>query len=169
MAPFAPMPMILRVAIWYAVSVAATFGCFAISEKLVRRLLPGDWSETELAWLRIATFILSLKFVLAVFEYQAYDTLAYFSSLRGSGQLLRTALCSAELRWHSLNVGMMLLSSGAAVKRSRCQPPSARGVLSPAGKLSNSVHCKATNTYRRERQHAGTQQLPATQNLSCRS
>jgi alpha-1,2-mannosyltransferase len=83
MAPFAAMPMGLRVAVWYVISVAATVGCFAISEKLVMRMLPGRWSEIELAWLRIATIILSLKFVLAVFEYQAYDTLACLFVLAG--------------------------------------------------------------------------------------
>ena len=83
MAPFAALPMGLRIAIWYLISVAATVGCYAISEKLVLRLLPGRWSEVELAWLRIVTIILSIKFVLAVFEYQAYDTLAYFFVLAG--------------------------------------------------------------------------------------
>ena len=83
MAPFAAMPMGLRVAIWYAISVAATVGCYMISEKLVFRLLPGRWSEIELAVLRTVTVILSIKFVLAVFEYQAYDTLAYFLLLAG--------------------------------------------------------------------------------------
>jgi alpha-1,2-mannosyltransferase len=83
MAPFAAMPMGLRVVIWYVISVAATVGCFAISEKLVMRLLPGRWSENELAWLRIVTIIVSIKFVLAVFEWQAYDTLTYFIVLAG--------------------------------------------------------------------------------------
>jgi hypothetical protein len=83
MAPFAAMPMGLRVAVWYVISVAATVGCFTISEKLVMRLLPGRWSENELAWLRIVTIIVSIKFVLAVFEWQAYDTLTYFIVLAG--------------------------------------------------------------------------------------
>jgi hypothetical protein len=54
-----------------------------ISEKLVFKLLPGRWSDIELAVLRTVTVILSIKFVLAVFEYQAYDTLAYFFVLAG--------------------------------------------------------------------------------------
>lgn len=83
MAPFAAMPMGLRVAVWYVISVAATVGCFMISEKLVMRLLPGRWSDNELAWLRIVTIIVSIKFVLAVFEWQAYDTLTYFIVLAG--------------------------------------------------------------------------------------
>lgn len=83
MAPFAAMPMGLRVVVWYVISVAASVGCFAISEKLVMRLLPGRWSDNELAWLRIVTIIVSIKFVLAVFEWQAYDTLTYFFVLAG--------------------------------------------------------------------------------------
>jgi hypothetical protein len=83
MVPFAAMPMGLRVAVWYVISVAATVGCFAISEKFVMRMLPGRWTENELAWLRVTTIIVSIKFVLAVFEYQAYDTLAYFFVLAG--------------------------------------------------------------------------------------
>ena len=78
MAPFAALPMGLRVVVWYLISVAATVGCFWVSEKLVLKMLPGRWSQIELAWLRIVTVIVSLKFVLAVFEYQAYDTLAAF-------------------------------------------------------------------------------------------
>ncbi|MGH6683186.1 MAG: glycosyltransferase family 87 protein, partial [Pseudolabrys sp.] len=83
MTPFALMPMGLRVAIWYLISVGASIGCFVVSEKLVMRLLPGRWSEAELAWLRLTTVLLSLKFVLAVFEYQAYDTLAALCVLVG--------------------------------------------------------------------------------------
>jgi hypothetical protein len=69
MAPFAAMPMGPRIVVWYLVSLAASVGCFWVS---------GRWSQIELAWLRIVTVIVSLKFVLAVFEYQAYDTLAAF-------------------------------------------------------------------------------------------
>jgi hypothetical protein len=78
MAPFSWLPMGPRIVVWYLISLAATVGCFWVSEQLVRKLLPGHWSQIELAWLRIVTVIVSLKFVLAVFEYQAYDTLAAF-------------------------------------------------------------------------------------------
>jgi alpha-1,2-mannosyltransferase len=99
MAPFAPMSMGARIAVWYVISVAATVGCFAISEKLVLRLLRGHWSEKELAWLRVATIILSLKFVLAVFEKQAYDTLACLIVLAGLWTLAvnRTLVAGATL------------------------------------------------------------------------
>jgi alpha-1,2-mannosyltransferase len=78
MAPFSWLPMGPRIVVWYLISLAATVGCFWVSEQLVLKLLPGRWSQIELAWLRIVTVIVSLKFVLAVFEYQAYDTLAAF-------------------------------------------------------------------------------------------
>lgn len=89
MAPFAAMPMGLRIVVWYLVSIAATIGCFWVSEKLVLKLLPGRWSQIELAWLRIVTVIVSLKFVLAVFEYQAYDTLAAFIIVLGLWAVLQ--------------------------------------------------------------------------------
>ena len=78
MSPFSWLPMGPRIVVWYLISLAATLGCFWVSEQMVLRLLPGRWSQIELAWLRIVTVIVSLKFVLAVFEYQAYDTLAAF-------------------------------------------------------------------------------------------
>lgn len=106
MAPFALMPMGLRVVVWYVISVAASVGCFAISEKLVLRLLPGDWSEKDLAWLRIATIILSLKFVLAVFEWQAYDTLAYLFVLAGLWGIVT----------HRALIGGAVLALAAAIK-----------------------------------------------------
>ena len=89
MAPFAAMPMGPRIVVWYLVSIAATVGCFWVCEKLVLRLLPGCWSQIELAWLRIVTVIVSLKFVLAVFEYQAYDTLAAFIIFLGLWAILQ--------------------------------------------------------------------------------
>ena len=106
MIPFALMPMSVRVVVWYVISVAATVGCFAISEKLVLRLLPGDWSEQDLAWLRIATIILSLKFVLAVFEWQAYDTLAYLFVLAGLWGIVA----------HRALIGGAVLALAAAIK-----------------------------------------------------
>lgn len=89
MAPFAAMPMGLRIVVWYLISIAATIGCFWVSEKLVLKLLPGRWSQIELAWLRIVSVIVSLKFVLAVFEYQAYDTLAAFIVFLGLWAVLQ--------------------------------------------------------------------------------
>jgi hypothetical protein len=105
MTPFAPMPMGARVAVWYVISIAASVGCFAISEKLVSLLLPGRWSERELAWLRVVTILLSVKFVLAVLEYQAYDTLAFLILLAGLWAV-------AKRQWS----GAALLALGAAIK-----------------------------------------------------
>ncbi len=89
MAPFSWLPMGPRIAVWYLISLAATVGCFWVCEQLVLRLLPGRWSQIELAWLRIVTVIVSLKFVLAVFEYQAYDTLAAFIVFLGLWGIVR--------------------------------------------------------------------------------
>jgi hypothetical protein len=49
MIPFAPMPMGVRVVVWYVISIAATVGCYAISEKLVLRLLPGERAGPRMA------------------------------------------------------------------------------------------------------------------------
>jgi hypothetical protein len=68
--------------------------------------LPGDWSEQDLAWLRIATIILSLKFVLAVFEWQAYDTLAYLFVLAGLWGIVA----------HRALIGGAVLALAAAIK-----------------------------------------------------
>lgn len=106
MAPFALMPMGARVALWYVISIAASAGCFVISERLVMSLLPGRWSERDLAWLRVVTLLLSLKFVLAVLEYQAYDTLAFVIVLAGLWAVL------LERDWS----GGALLALAAAIK-----------------------------------------------------
>jgi len=89
MAPFSWLPMGPRIVVWYLISLAATVGCFWVSEQLVLKLLPGRWSQIELAWLRIVSVIASLKFVLAVFEYQAYDTLAAVIVFVGLWAVLR--------------------------------------------------------------------------------
>lgn len=66
---------------WYAVLVGTTYGCFRICETLTI----GAFGVTrrELAWVRLFTVILSLKFVLAVFGNQAYDVLVLFVLLVG--------------------------------------------------------------------------------------
>jgi hypothetical protein len=78
MTPFIPLSPMGRNIVWYIVSIGATVGSYVIAEQLARRLFPGDWSERELAWLRIVGVVLSVKFALNVLEWQAYDTLVLF-------------------------------------------------------------------------------------------
>jgi hypothetical protein len=46
-------------------------------------LFPGEWTQRELTALRVLTFVLSLKFILAVMENQAYDAVALVFILLG--------------------------------------------------------------------------------------
>lgn len=81
--PLTVMPMWLREAVWYVLLIGTIFTSLRLCEALARRLFPGDWSEGELAAFRILTFVLSLKFILAVLENQAYDTIALIFILYG--------------------------------------------------------------------------------------
>jgi hypothetical protein len=98
--PLAPLPAWLHEALWYPVIIGTIFVSLRLCETLARRLFPGDWSEGELAAFRTLTFVLSLKFILAVLENQAYDSIAVVSILLGllallNGRSLRGAACLA--------------------------------------------------------------------------
>ena len=81
MVPLTFLPMWARNVIWYAVLVSATYGCFRICEMLVLRTF--QVAREELFWLRLFYVALSLKFVLSVFENQAYDALVFLCILAG--------------------------------------------------------------------------------------
>lgn len=83
MTPFVPLSMGWRNVIWYAISVAATIGCYVLSERFARRLYPVADNARTLFWLRVFVLLLSIKFAQAVFVYQAFDTLAFFIILLG--------------------------------------------------------------------------------------
>ena len=87
MAPLTFLPLWTRDVIWYGVLVGATLGSFRICERLATgafQVAPG-----ELLWLRVFALVLSLKFVLSVFENQAYDVLVFFFILLGVEGLTR--------------------------------------------------------------------------------
>jgi hypothetical protein len=75
MLPFAAMPMWLATLIWYAITLFCTVWCCWICEKLTERMFPGQWLDREREWLRLFGILISLKFILAVYEDQAYDLL----------------------------------------------------------------------------------------------
>lgn len=81
MVPLTFLPMWARNVIWYAVLLGATYGCFRICEMLAVRAF--QVAREELFWLRLFTVVLSLKFILAVFENQAYDSLVFLFILLG--------------------------------------------------------------------------------------
>ena len=74
--PLAQLPVQLRVVVWYLVVVGTAAAVLRLCETLMRRTFADAWSEGELAAFRILTFVLSLKFVLAVLANQAYDSIA---------------------------------------------------------------------------------------------
>jgi hypothetical protein len=104
--PLAPAAMWLREAIWYLALIGTLFASLRMGETLVRRLFPGAWSERELALLRTLTFVLSLKFILAVLENQAYDSIAVAFILLGL-----TAAANERWLWAAAS-----LATAAALK-----------------------------------------------------
>lgn len=83
MLPFVPMPLWLRDLVWYAVTLAATIGVFKLSETIAGKSLTAPLARAELFWLRVLALLLSAKFILAVFENQAYDALILVAVLVG--------------------------------------------------------------------------------------
>jgi len=83
MTPFVPMPMWFRNSVWYVILIGAIVACFRLSEVLARQIFRGDWTSRELYWFRGLTFILSLKFILAILENQAFDVLVLLLVLIG--------------------------------------------------------------------------------------
>lgn len=83
MTPFVPMPIELRNLVWYALTLGAMVVSCWLCENLARRLYPGPWTQRELVWLRVASLLLSAKFMLAVLENQAYDALPLLLVLGG--------------------------------------------------------------------------------------
>ena len=81
--PLAPLPMWLRLLVWYAITIGASVGVFKLSEQIAARLFAEPFSVDELRWVRVIALILSLKFVLAVMENQAYDTFSLIFILLG--------------------------------------------------------------------------------------
>ena len=81
MVPLTFLPMWARNVVWYGVLVSATYGCFRICETLA--VTAFQVAREELFRVRLFSVILSLKFVLSVFENQAYDALVFFFMLLG--------------------------------------------------------------------------------------
>ncbi|MBI3702033.1 MAG: DUF2029 domain-containing protein [Afipia sp.] len=73
MMPFISLPVTAQTIIWYIISLGCAVICCALSEKIALRMFPGPWDEREIKWLRVVGVLLSLKFILAVYENQAYD------------------------------------------------------------------------------------------------
>ena len=97
MIPFVPLPMWLRNIVWYAVLVGATWLSYRLCEQLTTQVFPDLREEKKLFWWRVLSLVLSLKFMLAVLENQAYDVIVFLCVLAGlwglqSGKDVRAAL-----------------------------------------------------------------------------
>ena len=97
MIPFAPLPMWTRNLLWYAALVGATWLSFRLCERLTRMAFPGPWQQRDLTTMRFLALALSLKFILSVFENQAYDGIVFLFLLVGlegmaSGKDLRASI-----------------------------------------------------------------------------
>jgi hypothetical protein len=75
MVPFVAVPSWLGLLLWYAITLVCTVWCCRLCEELAVRLFPGEWTNPQREWLRLFAILLSLKFILAVYENQAYDLL----------------------------------------------------------------------------------------------
>ena len=73
MLPATALPYWLWVMVWYVVTIIGAIVCCKIAERLAVSLFPGEWSEQDLNWLRFLAGLFSLRFILAVFEDQAFD------------------------------------------------------------------------------------------------
>ncbi len=104
--PLAILPVWLRVLVWYLVTLGAIFSCLRVCETLARRSFPSQWSQGELITLRVLTFAFSSKFILAVLENQAYDSIALIFVLLGLLGLI-------SRRWL---LGAVSLGAAAALK-----------------------------------------------------
>ncbi|MDR3468100.1 MAG: glycosyltransferase family 87 protein [Xanthobacteraceae bacterium] len=76
MIPFLALPHVAQTVVWYLISLGCAVLACRIAEAIAVRLIPGPWSQRELGWLRVIAVLLSLKFILAVLEDEAFDLLA---------------------------------------------------------------------------------------------
>jgi hypothetical protein len=83
MLPSIAIPMWLMLAVWFAITVACAIWCCRLSERLVVTTFQGEWSDRDRELLRLFGILISLKFILAVFENQGFDLLVLPALLIG--------------------------------------------------------------------------------------
>ncbi|MGM5025722.1 glycosyltransferase family 87 protein [Tardiphaga sp. 862_B3_N4_1] len=93
--PFASVPLWLAVLIWYVITLACTAQCLILCKEIAQEQIPGDWTGTRLVTFETLSFLISLKFILAVYEDQAFDMLGLVFVLFGIRGLMRNQNYSA--------------------------------------------------------------------------
>ncbi|MGA2055625.1 MAG: glycosyltransferase family 87 protein [Bradyrhizobium sp.] len=83
MLPSIAIPMWLMLAVWFAITVACAIWCCRLCERLVVTTFQGEWSDRDRELLRLFGILISLKFILAVFENQGFDLLVLPAVLIG--------------------------------------------------------------------------------------
>ncbi len=69
--------------LWYLITLAGTVISFWLADAMALAMGPSTWPESKRVWLRLLGGLLSIKFVLAVYENQAYDLVALPFALFG--------------------------------------------------------------------------------------
>ena len=97
MIPFTFVPMWMKNAVWYVVSIGTIYFGLKLCERVVAKTLATKFDARELFWFRAITFILSVKFILSVLENQAYHFLIFFLVILGVYGLLEKKDITASL------------------------------------------------------------------------
>jgi len=74
--PLLVLPEIAQTVVWYVIAIGCAVVSCRLAERIALELFPGEWPARDLTLLRWSGTLLSLKFILAVFENQGYDLLA---------------------------------------------------------------------------------------------
>jgi hypothetical protein len=73
MIPLEPLPALPQMLIWYAITIGLSIGMYKLAERVAFPMFADSFGAEELLWVRVIAVVLSVKFMLAVFENQAYD------------------------------------------------------------------------------------------------
>ncbi|WP_172980276.1 glycosyltransferase family 87 protein [Tardiphaga sp. P9-11] len=89
MLPFVALPMWLAVLVWYLITLSCTALSLVLCKRLALKVIPGIWEGKDLLWFEVLSFLISLKFILAVYEDQAYDLFVLPFTLYGIWALVK--------------------------------------------------------------------------------
>jgi len=99
--PLIYLPMWARHLTWYLTLIGLTYASFRLAESLVLEAFQYQLTGRQLVLFRVVSVALSLNFILAGFEHQAYDVIVLFCLLVGL-----TGLAKNRPLWVTLGMGM---------------------------------------------------------------